>query len=84
MKNQLAQECARCFVKGFVSRFGIPQKLHSDQGTQFESGLFQEMCKLPGLQKTRTTQGYAPSDGFSERTIRTIKNVLAKIATENP
>ena len=84
MKNQTAQECARCFVEGFVSRYGIPQQLHSDQGTQFESSLFQEMCKLLGLRKTRTTPGYAPSDGLSERTIRTIKEVLAKIAAENP
>ena len=42
------------------------------------------MCKLLGLRKTRTTPGYAPSDGLSERTIRTVKEVLAKIAAENP
>ena len=84
MKNQTAQECARCFVEGFVSRYGISQQLRSDQGTQFESDLFQEMCKVLGLRKTRTTPGYAPSNGLSEKTIRTIKEVLAKIATENP
>lgn len=35
-------------------RFVIPSSMHSDQGRQFESKLFQEMRQLWGIQKKRT------------------------------
>lgn len=31
-----------CFITNFVCRFGIPYQVHTDQGRQFESGLFKE------------------------------------------
>ena len=41
-------------VKEFVCHFGTPQIIHSDQGRNFESAIFTEMCQLleiakPGL-----------------------------------
>ena len=41
--------------KEFFSRYGVPNFLHSDQGTQFESKLFAEICVLLGITKTRMT-----------------------------
>jgi len=40
---------------GFFSVFGLPCQLHSDQGKNFESKLFREMCELTGIAKTRST-----------------------------
>ena len=31
-------------VKEFIGRFGIPRQLHTDQGKQFESEVFQQIC----------------------------------------
>ena len=36
-------------VSEFVSRFGVPRQIHSDQGTNFESKLMAEICKLLGI-----------------------------------
>ncbi|GBM15601.1 hypothetical protein AVEN_95241-1 [Araneus ventricosus] len=49
------------------SRYGVPMILHSDQGTNFNSALFTELCKLLGILKTRTTALHPESDGMVER-----------------
>ena len=46
MKNMEAATVARIMVEEVFTRFGIPVQIHSDQGRQFESRLFTEMCEL--------------------------------------
>ncbi len=36
----MAQTVADVFVTEFIARFGMPAKIHSDQGREFESNLF--------------------------------------------
>ena len=84
MKDQTAETCAQHFVTDFVCRLGIPEQLHSDQGRQFESALFQAMCSLLNIKKTRTTALHPQSDGQTERANRTLQDMLAKLAHENP
>ena len=55
MQHQEATKVAEIIVKEVVSRFGVPLSLHSDQGRNFESAVFSEMCSLLGIKKTRTT-----------------------------
>ena len=43
-------------VQEFVCRFGVPKELHSDQGANFESADFGEMCKLLGVRKNHSLQ----------------------------
>ncbi len=44
-----------------------------DQGRNFESRMFKEICGLLGIEKTRTTAYRPQSDGFVERASRTIE-----------
>ena len=44
--NQQAATVAEKLVSEFIFRFGVPRELHSDQGTNFESKVFGEICKL--------------------------------------
>ena len=53
MPNMGACTVAKILVEEVLCRFGIPQTIHSDQGRQFESNLFQEMCKLLGIEKKK-------------------------------
>ena len=73
-----AATVACVFVDTFISRYGAPVQLHTDQGRQIESHLFQQVCHLLGIRKTRTTAYHPQSDGASERLIRTLLGVLRR------
>ena len=78
MPNQETVTIANVLVNEFISRFGVPLLLHSDQGSQFESSLFQELCSLLDIDKTRTTAYHPQSDGLVERFNLTLENMLSK------
>ena len=61
--NQLATTCARVLVKNWVSRYGVPDSIHSDQGRNFESQVFEEMCHLLEMNKTRSTAYHPERNG---------------------
>ena len=69
-------EICTSLVYKFVSHFGVPLQIHTDQGTQFQSQLFEQICNLPGIHKTRTTPFHLQSDGFVERFNRTLESML--------
>ncbi|CAC5379679.1 unnamed protein product [Mytilus coruscus] len=55
MPNIEAKTVAKIIVEEVIVRFGVPHWIHSDQGRQFESLLFQEMCRILNIKKTCTT-----------------------------
>ena len=64
--DQTAVTVASALVEEVVCTFGSPTYVHSDQGRQFEGTVYQEMCKLLGIKKTRTTPYHPESDGVVE------------------
>ena len=83
LKSITAKAVAATFVKEFICHYGLVRKVHTDQGRHFESELFQEMCVLLGIQKTRTTPFYPASDGLVERVHRTLEDMLSKYIKSN-
>ena len=81
--RQDTETVAEVLVNEFVCRFGVPLELHSDQGTNFESAVFKEMCRLLGIRKTRTTPLHPQSDGMVERYNRTLKTQLSLFVEEH-
>ncbi|MCG8032936.1 MAG: DDE-type integrase/transposase/recombinase, partial [Candidatus Thiodiazotropha taylori] len=74
--DQKAETVAKCLVSEVISRFGVPSYIHSDQGRQFESQLYQEVCFLLDIKKTRTTPYHPQSDGMVERFNKTLEGLL--------
>ena len=66
------------------SRFGHPQILHSDQGTNFESNLIESIRDLMGIQKTRTAAYHPLGDGQIEKQNRTLQEILSTFISEHP
>lgn len=83
IKDQEASTIAKILVENVISLFGVPRQLHSDKGSNFESKLFTEVCKLLGIDKTRTTTNRPQSDGMVERMMKTIKEMLKSFIDKN-
>ena len=83
MANMEARTVANIMVEHVIARFGIPEKIHSDQGRQFVSKLSTEMCSLLQIEKTRTTPYHPQSDGMVERFNRTLCAMLSSYVSEN-
>ena len=77
MADQTTETILDCLLD-WVHDFGVPNRLHSDQGRQFESRMFQAMCERLGIKKTRTTPYHPESDGMVERFNRTLKDMISK------
>ncbi|GBL92137.1 hypothetical protein AVEN_91488-1 [Araneus ventricosus] len=58
-----ATAIATAFYSGWISRFGPPLRLTTDQGTQFESALFQALTKFLGTARQRTTSYHPAANG---------------------
>ncbi|KAJ8948177.1 hypothetical protein NQ318_010450 [Aromia moschata] len=83
LPNQEAETVAEAFIENVIARHGVPLELHSDQGRNFESELWQEVMKIMGIKKTRTTALHPQSNGMVERHNRTICHYLSKFVSEN-
>ena len=55
MSTQTAATVAKTLWDKYFMYYGIPEKILSDQGRNFESSLIMELCKLTGIKKLRTT-----------------------------
>lgn len=83
LRTQKAKTCARIFVNGWITRYGTPETLHSDRGSNFESTIFKEMCNLLDIDKTRTTAYHPQCNGQVENLNKSIKSMLTAMVNEN-
>ena len=71
------------FVNEFISRFGVPYIIHTDQGANFKSHMFRKLFQLLSIKKTRTTHYHFQCDGQIEKMNRTLIELLVLNVT-NP
>ena len=76
LPNQTAEIIAKSLVDRFISRFGTPRIIISDQGANFTSQLFLSVCKLLQITKNRTSPYRPSANGQVERSNRTILQML--------
>lgn len=73
LRTKTADEVAKAFAEDIVLKFGIPEVFLSDQGTNFESKLFKNLCKIFKIKKIRTSSHHPQSNGSLERCHRSMK-----------
>ena len=63
MHYMTAATVARAFFNNWISRFGSPALITTDQGRQFESDFFAELLKIMGIDRIHTTPYHPKSIG---------------------
>jgi len=74
--NQEANTISKEFVTKIILEHGIPEKILTDQGTNFLSEIFKNTCKLLKINKIQTTAYHPESNGALEKSHRTLAEYL--------
>ena len=83
IRNHTAPVVARVLVDQFFARYGTPKRILSDQGAEFQSQMFRELCKRLEIEQIRTSPYKPSSNGTAERVHRTLNSMLGKVAQHN-
>ncbi|KAF8791606.1 Retrovirus-related Pol polyprotein like [Argiope bruennichi] len=92
--DQEAPTVAEILVQNWISRYGVPLQLQSDQGRNLDSAVCRRLCEIFGIDKTHTTAlhpqsddmttGYSPSQMLFGRNLRLPADLLFSRPTDAP
>ena len=75
-KEITAEKISKIVDEQWITRYGPPKKIITDQGPQFESEIFKKLCERNSIRKARTTTYNPQCNGKIERFHRTLKETL--------
>jgi len=78
VQNHTAPTVAKVLVDQVFSRWGLPCRLLVDNGLEFRSELFSEVCRLIEVDKLQTTPYHPQTNGCIERFHLTLNRMLGK------
>ena len=74
--DRTAETIAQVLDERVFTYFGLPEHIHSDRGTQFESKLVQELCTVWRVNKSKTTAYHPQGNSMVERGNRDLGDFL--------
>ena len=76
LRQATAKSVSNILTREILTRWGVPDFILSDRGSQFVSDLFEETCQRWNL-KHKLTTAYHPQTNLTERVNRTLKTMIA-------
>ncbi|XP_037514903.1 uncharacterized protein LOC119391296 [Rhipicephalus sanguineus] len=76
LERTTAKDVASAFFTGWISCFGTPRRVTSDQGWHFESQLFRLLGRTTGFERSRTTSYHPCANGMIKRFHRQLKAAI--------
>ena len=70
--NKEADTVARVFFERWICRFSVPEMMVSDKGREFDNKVLDELCKIWGTKRIRTTAYHPETNAQVERYNRTM------------
>jgi len=75
LKSTYSKDICETFEKHWISIFGPPSQLHTDNGTNFSSNELKQLCEKYYIKKTFTSPYNPRGNGMVERLFRTVKDM---------
>ena len=80
--NQRGKTIVKFLYQGYISIFGAPAKVLSDQGANLMSSVINEMCKIFCMKKLQTMPYHPQTNGLVERSHQTIMRMIRKLGKD--
>jgi hypothetical protein len=77
-----ASTTASFTFNNIIFRYGMIEKILTDQGVSFENALFKDLCRLVGTNKLHSSTYHAMGHGQKERVNKVVKPNLAKFVND--
>ncbi|KAL0206362.1 hypothetical protein P9112_001669 [Eukaryota sp. TZLM1-RC] len=82
LKELNANLTADALIRTVCAIFGIPFQIHSDNGPEFSTAVFDELSKFLGIEVSKSIPRFSQSNGLVERQHRDILQNLRKLLVD--
>ena len=79
LRSKVSEGVVRTFEQKFLSVFGLPDTVITDQGTEFTSSVFRSFCNNLGITHQTTNPYHPQANGHVERIHRTLKTCIRSL-----
>ena len=81
-KDQKVLTAAKTLYKGFISIFGAPKRILTDQGKAFTNEVVEQLCSQFGISQLTTTVYHPERNGQVDRAHQTLGRMIGKLEDE--